>query len=365
MAQFFFENTSKKVVGINVGAMFSRKEKKGQIGIEIEVEGLHLPKPATPGSPWPEYRADLIPKGWLYHHDGSLRGDDNAEYVFQEPVSFDRAEELIKSLWQMFDAAGSKLDVSNRTSVHVHLNMQKFYLNRLCAFSALYFSVEDILTAWAGEHRIGNLFCLRAKDAPAIVSKLRQFIKTDGGIRLSDGLHYSGLNAQALEKFGSMEIRSLRGCTNPYDIIDWIAVLRNIYELSEKFTDPREIPPLFSSMGSEDYFEYVVGPLAGKIRNDIQWSHSQLADSLLDGIRMAQDLCYCRDWSEYVPTPIKEDPFGRTPKQTAQSMGDILSGSTLTYFDVVSEPGSNPPLPVIEGGWDDTYFPEDFDPEEF
>lgn len=329
MAQLFFENSSKKVAGMNVGTMLGRKEKKGDIGIEIEVEGVNLPKTQGGGNPFGAYLPTLIPKGWSYHHDGSLRGQENAEYVLSEPVKFNEVPGMINALWDMFSKAESKLDVSNRTSVHVHLNMQRFFLNRLAAFTGLYFSVEEVLTQWAGEHRIGNLFCLRAKDAPSIVTKLKQFIRTDGGVRFTDGFHYSGLNAQALEKFGSMEVRSLRGCTNPQEIIDWVAVLQHIYDLSGQFNDPRDIPPLFSSMGSEEYFNFVVGPLASKIKNDTKLSHSDLSSCLLEGIRMAQDICYCRDWSEYVPAELKPDPFGRSSKKVVQSVSSVLSGPTV------------------------------------
>src|SRR3546814_5069288 len=121
----------------------------------------------------------------------------------------------------MFKECGSVLEESNRTSVHVHLNVQEFHLNRLCSFMALYFSVEEILTAWCGENRIGNMFCLRAKDAYGIVTNIKRFLQDENrGATFSDGLHYSGLNAQALQIFVSVEIRSLRGATEPQIIID-------------------------------------------------------------------------------------------------------------------------------------------------
>src|SRR3546814_8609236 len=89
------------------------------------------------------------------------------------------------------------------------LNVQRFHLNRLCSFFSLYFLVEELLTAWCGEHRVGNLFCLRAKDAPAIVSEIKKTLQNEK-IYFHAGMHYAGLNAGAITKFGSVEIQSLR-----------------------------------------------------------------------------------------------------------------------------------------------------------
>lgn len=314
VARPFYPRTTTPVIGFNMATLLSRKLVKGDIGIEIEVEGNKFQKVGVP-----------IP--WEYHKDGSLRGNDNAEYVLKGPIPFDKVPEAIETLWTMFNEFGSKLDVSNRTSVHVHLNMQKFHMNRLTAFVALYFSVEELLTAWCGEHRVGNLFCLRAKDATAIVTQLKRFIQTDGRQELRDGLHYAGLNANALYKFGSIEIRTLRGVNEPGIILDWIAVLERIYKLSADFTDPRDIPSLFSSEGPLNYLETVLGDKTNLIRHGIDYNIERTRDALYNGIRLAQDVCYCRDWSLFQPTDVKEDPFGRDSKKIAV---DYINTMTMT-----------------------------------
>lgn len=305
-----------RVKGVSIGNLLRLRQTAGDIGIEIEVEGNKFQKGDLP---WP----------WAYHKDGSLRGQDNAEYVFQKPIPFSRVPEAISNLWNLFDAYGSKLDESNRTSVHVHLNAQKFHLNRLTSFLALFFSVEELLTEWCGDHRVGNLFCLRAKDAPAIVSKIKDFIKSDGRNGLPENLHYAGLNAQALFKFGSIEIRALRGVTDPQLILDWVAILERLYNLSADFPDPRDIPPLLSSEGPMSYLDHVLGDKAYTIKQGINYTHDQIRESLYDGIRLAQDICYCRDWSEYEPIELKQDPFGRDINKVAQSLHTVGAGLTV------------------------------------
>lgn len=297
----FHRYSRRQKVDYPVGYLLGRRPVKGDIGIEIEVEGN-------------KFKKQDIPQPWAYHKDGSLRGQDNAEYVLINPITFDQVEDSIKILWKMFEDYGSVLDESNRTSVHVHLNVQGFHLNRLTSFMALYFCVEELLTAWCGEHRVGNLFCLRAQDAPSIVSKIKRFIVEDGAQPLSEGLHYAGFNAHALFKFGSVEIRTLRGATDPKVILEWIGMLRHLYDLSASFPDPRDVCDGFSGEGPIVFLEKIMGPHIDVLRNGIGYSGSQVEEAMYKGIRLAQDLCYCRDWSVYNPVEVKQDPFGRVKK---------------------------------------------------
>src|SRR5690606_37717057 len=157
---------------------------------------------------------DLIPKAWCYHKDHSLRGDENAEYVLRKPRTFKEARGDVADLFEMFKKAESRLDESNRTSIHVHLNFQNLFLNNLASFLALWYSLEEILTEYCGDHRVGNLFCLRAKDAPALPLDAREFIASECQTNLDEFVHhYAGLNLSSLNKFGSVEIRTMRGLT--------------------------------------------------------------------------------------------------------------------------------------------------------
>lgn len=297
--ELFPERKDQSRPSFPIGIVVNRMGKQGQVGIEIEVEGKRLPMP------------DTTPLPWYYKHDGSLRGEENAEYILSEPIPFSEVPEALAKLWKVFKSKKSRLDDSNRTSVHVHLNCQTFHMNRLTALIALYFIAEEILTQYCGEYRIGNMFCLRAKDATAIVSHIRGFIRTDGQYRLNDGLHYSGLNTQALQKFGSLEIRTLRGCSDPKIIEEWVSILECLYNKSAEFKDPRDVCGLFSCNGPIAFFYEIFGDSALILKSSTGWSDEKISESLLEGIRHAQDLCYCRDWAEYREYDLKPDPFCR------------------------------------------------------
>lgn len=305
-----FTPKDKNQGGFKLAVILDKAEVKGELGLELEFEGKRLP------------HEDETPKPWKYHQDGSLRGDDNGEYVLAKPIAFSELPDALDTLWKAFASKKSTFDDSNRTSVHVHLNCQEFHLNRLASFLGMYFTLEEVLTEWCGEYRVGNLFCLRAKDAPAIIHYLKRFIQNDGATPLPEMLHYGGLNPNALHKFGSIEIRTLAGVSEPTTILTWVSILQGLYERSADFHDPRELVTLFSGLGASDYFNMLLGEHADTIRSGINFTEQQLSVSLLEGIRYAQELCYCRDWSEYKTVKLQRDPFGRS----AQSIMNKLTG---------------------------------------
>jgi hypothetical protein len=228
---------------------------------------------------------------------------------------------------------GSVIDDSNRTSVHVHLNCQGFTLTGLPLLLRCYFAVEEVLTQWCGEHRVGNLFCLRAQDATGIVSAFRKFVKSDGKFEFNDGYHYAGLNAQALKKHGSLEIRSMRGVKDPKVIIDWVRVLQRMYELSAEYKDPREVCSMFSGYGPLMFFEKILGSTASIIRGGVNWSDDDLSKSMLRGIRLAQDIVYCRDWDLYATQEVKPDPFSRKQSVVAKKLVGLSNKTIPLVWD--------------------------------
>lgn len=299
----------------DMGTIMGNKPQKGEVGLEIEIEGKKLPVPP--------------PAPWRYIEDHSLRapkGGMTAEYVLAYPIDFKEVKGTVEALWDGIAKNGGVIMDSNRTSVHVHLNCQKWFLNRVTSFAALYFIVEEILTEWCGDHRVGNLFCLRAKDAEAIVSHLKTFIEFDGQAGIQEFLHYSALNANALKKYGSLEIRTLSGTNQAAVVVDWVETLERLYRLSEDFPDPRDICSSLSSVGPLAFFNNILGPKAEVIRKGISMSDHDIANSVYEGVRIAQELCYCKDWDAYSPMKLKPDRFGRPLSGIAKKIMNMSSG---------------------------------------
>lgn len=317
---FIPKKTAKKRTPDMVTLM-GNKPANGEVGLEIEMEGKKLPT------------GSIVPPEWRYVEDHSLRapkGGMTAEYVLARPIMFKEVPKALDNLWAAIKKNGGVIVDSNRTSAHVHVNCQKWYLNRVTAFAALYFIVEEVLTEWCGEHRVGNLFCLRAKDAEAIVSYLRAFIEADGQAGIQEFLHYSAFNANALKKFGSLELRTLRGTSEPETIVDWVETIERLYTLSEEFPDPREICTSLSSIGPLTFFNNILGPRADAIRKGVDMTDQQISTSVYEGVRFAQDLAYCKDWDTYAPMKLKPDIFGRSMKTIAQKLMNADYNETMT-----------------------------------
>lgn len=324
----FITKKQAKQSGLPIVALLNRSPTPGEVGLEIEVEGNKFPKPPNYNSEQAKPMPGL--PGWSAVKDGSLRGADNCEYVLTNPIGFDEVEDKMEALWKAMADYGTVFSASNRTSVHVHLNAQNFHLNRLASFMALWFCFEEVLTEWCGEYRVGNLFCLRGKDAPAIVKYARDFIRSDAQTALGEQLHYGGLNINALFKFGSLEIRTLPGVDNPQRVVQWVNILRRLYDMSKEFPDPREICSLFSMHGPTAFFDKILGDTAEIVRQGISFDGDQVKDSMYEGIRMAQDLCFCREWDDYKPEEYKPDPFGRPTRKKSSSM-ELLSAELEDY----------------------------------
>ena len=350
MSEHFYDKKKTMSPSYDIGITCDHEITLGEIGIEIEVEGN-------------KFQKNNLPSQWKYHEDHSLRGKDNAEYVLNKPIMFSDVPKAVDDIFAMMKKYGSVLDESNRTSVHVHLNVQRFHLNRLCAFISLYLAVEELLTAWCGEHRVGNLFCLRAKDAPAIVSIMKQYLISDGKSSIPDGMHYAGLNCKAIHKFGSLEVRSLRGPTDPKVILDWVSILERIYKLSSEYPDPRAIVENFSGYGAMDFLQNILGDKTALVLENIPFNNQQVMESMYTGIRYAQDLCYCRDWTLYKPVETSIDPFGRinkskkgaggiTPVSIAQLNGPSTGAHPLTFYNSNL---SNSPSPHLHHQLEEAY----------
>lgn len=322
----FVERSAEAKAGFNVGVILNSKNlEKGEVGLEIEVEGKNL-----------IYAGDT-PAPWVYKEDHSLRGEENGEYVLSRPIDFKGVPAALEKLFSALKKNGAKFDESNRTSIHVHLNCQSFHLNRLASFMALWFTFEEPLAQWCGEHRVGNLFCLRSRDATAIISHLRKFLKSDGKYDLSDNFHYAGLNANALKKFGSLEIRTMRGVSDPQVIQEWVEILQALYEKSAEFKDPRDVCGIFSGYGPMTMFATILGDRAATVREGIKWTEDEIRQSLFRGIRLAQDLCYCRDWSLYKPQELAADPFQRDRKHIIKKLTGFEPFSSMNTISSLQQ----------------------------
>ena len=182
---------------------------------------------------------------------------------------------------------------------------------------------------------------------------------------MNEGLHYANLNIHALKKLGSIEIRGMRGALHPEEVVTWVSILERIYKMSATYTDPREICEGLSGVGPVSFVKEIFGERFDEITEAIGWNHQKLSESAWEGIRLAQDLCYCRDWSKYEKPDFDEDPFGRRTASSNPYTGQApMMAATQAHSLSVAVPT---PPPFFSEEEEENYGPEydeDFEPEE-
>jgi len=259
----------------NVLKMFPQlRPTDGEVGIEIEMEGDDLPRIDNPS--------------WTTHADGSLRGRDSAEYVFNGPAHREDVEGRLWNLYTVLQQDAEEMDPSDRCGVHVHINVQDLSYEHLLNFVTLYIILEEPLMEFCGEQRVGNPFCLRIKDAEFLLNVLIS-IKKNGTFNiphLNDKIRYASLNLTSLPLYGSLEFRGHRSVDNPAPIEKWVDILLRLKDAACEFENQVAILEQFSMDGPR----FVADVILKDFKKDIDVAGLQ--DMLWDGARLAQEFVY-------------------------------------------------------------------------
>ena len=263
----------RKLIGLN--------KTKGDIGLEIEVEGYDMPNNST------------VQNFWRVEHDGSLRGEEAREFVMRQPLPVAELHNAIDELDVAFSNANTHLDDSIRAGVHCHINVQDLTVKQMINFAIAYYVLEEVLIDYCGEHRIGNHFCLRSKDAEYIIESLK-YVARDRSLHHldSDNLRYASLNYRSLFRYGSLEFRAMGTSRDLSRIKTWAETLYNIKEVAIKYDDPRDIITSISGDGVLEFCRHLLGTHHASFITD-----EKCSPKLMAGMRIAQEVAYCTDWS--------------------------------------------------------------------
>lgn len=253
------------------------KKQAGDIGVEIEVEGVDLPMETAL---------------WSRERDGSLRGEDNGEYVLRRPVAYQALPAAFAELQEAFDEAGAIIDHSNRAGVHVHINVQQLTFVQLFNYITLFLIFEEPILELCNRFRRGNHFCLRAKDAGYLPDLLRRAAEEDSVHSLNtEDIRYAAMNVTSIFKYGSVEFRSLESTSDFGRIQAWCDLLYTLKQSALSFKDPEEIMGIISMGGYGRFASEVLGTHAEKILTQPRWE-----EGVRRGVRTAQDIAFSRKW---------------------------------------------------------------------
>ena len=260
--------------------VFGMRKRPGEIGIEIEVEGVNL----------------YINKMdyWKVVHDGSLRGEEAVEYILSSPIKRKEIPKVLKYIKGIWTDSSSRIDTeSPRTSVHIHINVQELSFSKIINYFCLYSIFEDLLVKFCGPNREGNLFCLRLRDADYLLDFLTNIIKANRWDRLNtNDIRYASVNMAAIAKYGSMEFRAMRGTADITLIQKWIYMLLCLKDKAIMFERPSDIITTFSQVREKQFLNEIMGEFS----KELDAPNRNL--SMRNGVRRILEIAYL---------PIKEE----------------------------------------------------------
>lgn len=292
---------------MKVRTEYSLKKTDGEVGIEVEIEGAGV--------------QNISVTGWNTVEDGSLRGEA-AEFVLRRPVAFKKVPEYLYRLHKALEG-NIVIEDSDRCGVHVHINCQELDFKQTLNFIILFLVFEQMLVNYCGEEREGNLFCLRANDAEAILVALNtSAVHNSFNNMQNDTYRYAAINLSSLRKYGSLEFRSLSTPTDVRTIEIWVKLLQQIFKKAASFNNPSDIIEAVSFKGPYNFAREIFGAQLSifNLHADI------ISDFVYDGIRRTQDIAYA-----YMNSKWSHKKDMKPKKKLKYAQGRNFAGDMVFY----------------------------------
>ena len=250
------------------------------VGVEIELEHENVPE-------------DLpveVARYWRVETDGSLR-KNGLEYVFKRPQEASKANTAVKLLGRHVDLTNKVVD-AGRAGIHVHINVGDLTVCQLMNFIAICHILEDLLVHWCGPRRIGNLFCLRVKDAEYVIDLIKEMLrKEDLRILHTDNIRYSSINLKAIYQYGSVEFRAMRSDGDWAAVNVWVNALLRLKEMARRLDNPAQIVYDMSNAGPSMYIDQLLGPYARYFKK-----YDGFDVDIFNAVRRVQEYAFTKDW---------------------------------------------------------------------
>jgi len=261
------------------------------VGVEVELEGL-------PGFKVNDAEFESY---WNMVDDGSLR-NGGREFVLARPFAGADLEKALNLFDEHVAHSGRDIDISDRTSVHVHIDIRELTFHQLTKFVCLYTIFEGALFNMVGSGRTNNIFSTSFANADARISKLGAFGDNPSADEMQHLLNYftkySSCNLAAVARYGSLEFRNHEGTYDIERITKWINILLLMKEAALTMEIPvKEIFTSISANGADMFFRSVFNEFS------VDLEYPNLEYDMYTGIRLAQDIIYSQklDCSRKVP----------------------------------------------------------------
>lgn len=163
---------------------------------------------------------------WKITNDDSLR-DNGVEYT-RGPMTYEQAIESFVKLHK--DLKTGPAPFSDRTSIHVHVNVAGMEENELKQFILTYALLEPLFFEFVGTKRQNNIYCvpLSYTFLPSIYKHPLQTLHAKWSKYTAFNLCPIGTHEHSCG-LSTVEFRHLYGTNKPDVFTDWLSAIRDLY----------------------------------------------------------------------------------------------------------------------------------------
>ena len=236
------------------------------IGLEVELERCE------------NMRESELPAQWVAERDGSLR-NNGREYKFSQPLFGEDIIYALESLEVM--CKDCKPVVTDRCSLHVHLNIKDLSPDELLNLILLYSVCEPAFFSKVAPNRRDNFYCRPLNITDDYLSTINYMFKTyitgssdyfnfrnRVNSRQSDGLKYSALNVNPISTFGSLEFRHHQGTYKAFEILQWVNYILKLKRISKEMGEI-SVDFLEDLSCNYDKMQGLLGDIFGEVPEDV------------------------------------------------------------------------------------------------
>jgi len=223
------------------------------VGIEVEVENAQQIRDS---------------KYWAVKGDSSLR-NNGVELVLRQPLGGADLRDSLQQLTGILRAAPD-CNVSERCSLHVHVDVRDFSTTQLAALLLAYVGSEAALYMQGGKDRYDNIYCPGVTAALEQMSLMRSVVHGNSdNVRhaIRRWQKYTGINLHSVQERGSVEFRAHEGTLEVPRIMRWVSILLLLVDYAATVKSPSTVLKHIRT-GPEEYITRVFGSYSRQLLED-------------------------------------------------------------------------------------------------
>lgn len=179
------------------------------MGIELELENIR---------DWSRWEFGIFTR----KEDGSLR-NNGSEFV-SYPTSAETLKHWVEQFYKRNKVSAD--NISERCSVHIHLNCQDLTFEQVTSLCMVYQVFERLLFAFVGGDRDKSIFCVPWHQTN--ITSREVFKKPVRATNFKQWYKYTALNLLPIFQYGTVEFRHMAGQPTVDPILSWIDIIRNM-----------------------------------------------------------------------------------------------------------------------------------------